>query len=584
MTDRLSDPPRPAIPPLVWIAAAASAGWPLAQIGRPDGFGFVADGTAAGLKLAAEGAALWWASGSSALRPTARSALRLLGGVSLFSALQTCFIIVRIAGGPRIVPYAWERTWHVLSYVLAAIALIRLSQAGRTRRDTDRATRIALRLDLAIVTGGMGALSWILVTWPMAVAPPTPPSLPYLALTYGLASLFMIGALNVLIVHGAPLPSRRAFWWLVAGQAMYIPVTLMSQLESPGILDARFGTAVYFVGLVPTLCAAVLIRREASADGWTTDAAWWRALNPLSAVVPAGVGLFFAIVLARGPQSLVAPLGLLLLALTMLLAARLLLTQRESHRLQAARLDEAQRLQSAKADAVGRLAGGIAHEFNNVLTTVIGHAEMGGQAASLDDDVREDFTKIRSAAERAARMTRRLLQYSGRQPDLREMIELPQVLSADHRLPPRDATRVRWSLPETPIPPVFADPEQVRGAVSELLENALAASPAEAMIGVSIAPVVLEAPLADAVLPASAGAYVRIAVEDAGPGIPPQILERAFDPFTSGGEVSGGLGLAVVYGVAQFHGAGLRVRSAAGDGTTIELLFPQDNAARHGRS
>jgi signal transduction histidine kinase len=392
----------------------------------------------------------------------------------------------------------------------------------------------------------------------------------------------MLAALTVLVLRGAPMPSRRAFWWFVAGQAMYLPVTMMSQLDEPGIIDARWTTVVYFLGVLPTLRAAVAIRFDAHASHPEHASPTWRfEFNPLAAFVPFGVGVFFMIALLRPTPWAVLPLGMLLLMLTALLGVRLVITQRAGAALRAERERETERLQAAKASAVGRVASGIAHEFNNLMLTVIGTADLGASAPEHNASTREEFDRIRVAGERAAQLTKRLMAVAGHHSAHRRRLNLGTMVREAEAMLAQQAAAARGSRAAVLCTVRAADDVFVHGdgmllraAIAELVENAAIVSPDGGTISVMVDRHILPAGAPEAMLPVQPGTYGRVRVHDAGQGIEASALQRAFDPFGPSADAGEGLGLAAVYSIAKFHEGGMMVDSAAGAGTTVALLLP----------
>jgi len=244
---------------------------------------------------------------------------------------------------------------------------------------------------------------------------------------------------------------------------------------------------------------------------------------------------------------------------------------------------EAQLLQSQKLAAIGTLAGGIAHEFNNVLASIIGFTELTVDDVSPESRAWHNLQKVLQAGLRAKQVVQQLLAFSRQSPPVRESVQLDQIM--------REAlTLLRASLPSTITlqyygkpggGPVLADPAQMHQVVMHLGANA-----ADAMrhtggrLEVSLDTVQV---LAEAADPPhlSPGDYVRIRVRDTGCGMSPEVQERIFEPFFTTKDVGEGtgLGLATVHGIVSSHGGTITVSSRRGRGTTFTVYLPQRERA-----
>lgn len=225
-----------------------------------------------------------------------------------------------------------------------------------------------------------------------------------------------------------------------------------------------------------------------------------------------------------------------------------------------------------KLEAVGRLAASVAHEFNNILTTVLGHATLLGEAAARDAGVREHTDQIGRAAQRAATLTRQLLVMSGQNVTRLVVLDTGATLRA---LEPAiigaagAAVKTRISIGPG-VWPLRADPAELQQVLLNLVMNARDAMPqgGELRIDVANHTVARSAEVA-------AGDYVRLAITDSGHGMGSETLERLFEPFFTTKEHAAGLGLATVRGVVKHAGGLVRVHSRTGRGTTFEILWPR---------
>jgi two-component system, cell cycle sensor histidine kinase and response regulator CckA len=237
------------------------------------------------------------------------------------------------------------------------------------------------------------------------------------------------------------------------------------------------------------------------------------------------------------------------------------------------RLEE-QLLHAQKMEAVGRLAGGIAHEFNNLLTTIVGAAELLSFRLGAQPEVRSELGSIRTATDRAATLVRRLLTFARRQSANPRVIDLCEaVRSADRILASALGEEVELSIAVAEAEcSARVDVAQIEQALLNLVINARDAMPEGGEVKVSVERVSLLLPLAH--LPP--GEYVKLAVADSGSGMAPEVLERVFEPFftTKPREYGSGLGLAIVYGIVRQSGGHITVDSTPGQGTTFSLYLP----------
>ncbi len=241
--------------------------------------------------------------------------------------------------------------------------------------------------------------------------------------------------------------------------------------------------------------------------------------------------------------------------------------------------DAAQRnSQIAKMAAVGQLAGGVAHEFNNKLTAIMGSLEL---MREIDDPAerRANLDTAHLAASEAAQTVRHLMVYARKEPLRAEFLEC-EALCND--LVARSQGIVTGMIKvETHRDPtlewLFADRNQILMALTNLVVNAVDAMPEGGTLAIDWSPVTLDRPppLADGAF-LRAGTYVAISVRDTGEGIPSDLMPKVIEPFFSTKPVGKGtgLGLSIVLGVAREHGGGLRlVSDATGTTTTIYLPF-----------
>jgi signal transduction histidine kinase len=366
----------------------------------------------------------------------------------------------------------------------------------------------------------------------------------------------------------------------VAGQAIYIPVVVLAQFEQASLIDERWGTAVYFLGVLPTMVAAVLIRADpVLAPGDRLAQPWLAHFNPLPLLVPVAVGGSLLAALLRGSRGAALIMAAALTAVSLLLALRLLLSARQAAERTRAEAEAERARQRDKMQAVGRLAGGVAHEFNNLMARVIGHAELGEEGLPAGVPAREEFAVIRRAATRAAALTSQLLVFSGRQRPLRQPLDLGEWLQrtaypAALRSVPANVTPHLHIVDEGLR--VAGDGAQLAVALAEIVTNGIEAMPGGGRLEVELMRADLDAPLASPLLRAAPGAHAVLRIRDSGRGIPEADVPAICDPFfsTKPAHLGAGLGLATVYGIVAAHGGGLVVDSGVGQGTTVYVYLP----------
>lgn len=238
---------------------------------------------------------------------------------------------------------------------------------------------------------------------------------------------------------------------------------------------------------------------------------------------------------------------------------------------------EAQLLQAQKMEAVGQLAGGIAHDLNNLLQVIGGNASLASMQEVSARDRESYIAEVTRATERASLMLKQLLAFSRRQPLQRKPIEL-NALASSHlnlirRLLPENIS-VRFE-PSAGDLVVDADPTQLEQVLMNLCVNARDAMPSGGTLVVNLQEVNFR-PLGKQNLLEDFGSYARLSVADTGVGMDGPTAKRVFEPFytTKGRDRGTGLGLAVVYGIVQQHGGQIEVRSQPGKGAEFVIHLP----------
>ncbi|MEZ4459114.1 MAG: ATP-binding protein [bacterium] len=239
-----------------------------------------------------------------------------------------------------------------------------------------------------------------------------------------------------------------------------------------------------------------------------------------------------------------------------------------------------QLLHAQKMESVGRLAGGVAHDFNNVLSVILGHAELALDELPSHVPVAADLREIRLAAERSASLTRQLLAFARKQPIAPVLVNINVSIAETVNMLRRligERITLRWEA-EPQLWDVFVDPTQIDQILANLCVNARDAIRGDGEVVITTSNCTLSADDAQHLDECSPGEFVMLRVSDNGEGIPSRLLEHVFEPFFTTKSVGAGtgLGLATVYGIVkQNHGA-IRVDSHEGVGTTFEIFFPRE--------
>jgi two-component system, cell cycle sensor histidine kinase and response regulator CckA len=235
--------------------------------------------------------------------------------------------------------------------------------------------------------------------------------------------------------------------------------------------------------------------------------------------------------------------------------------------------------QSHKMEAVGRLAGGIAHDFNNLLTVILGYSQILAEGVPAGSRLAESTAQIKSAADRAAGITRQLLAFSRKQVLSPRVISLNDIMlnidSLLRRLIGEDIEVL--TVPANDLGSVKADPGQIEQVIMNLALNARDAMPHGGKLTLETANAQLDEAYAEAHEPAKPGTYVMLAVSDTGFGMTPEVQARVFEPFFTTKEVGKGtgLGLSMVYGIVKQSGGYIWVYSEPDRGTTFKIYFPR---------
>ena len=235
--------------------------------------------------------------------------------------------------------------------------------------------------------------------------------------------------------------------------------------------------------------------------------------------------------------------------------------------------------QAQKMEAVGHLAGGIAHEFNNYLGIIMGYSDLMAEKKFEDESLRLDLAEIKSASQKAASLTRQLLAFSRKQLIEPTVLDLNASVWEAHkllrRLIPANIDVVPVLHPD--LGKVKADPSQIQQILINLVVNARDAMPMGGKISIETSEVVLDEEFSSRYFDVVPGDYIMISVGDNGEGIDVEALPHIFEPFftTKKADKGTGLGLSTTYGIVKQSGGHITVASVKGRGTTFRVYFPK---------
>ncbi len=233
---------------------------------------------------------------------------------------------------------------------------------------------------------------------------------------------------------------------------------------------------------------------------------------------------------------------------------------------------------SQKLDAIGRLAGGVAHDFNNMLTAIKGYSELLLDDLGADDPLRPSAEQIARAAEQASALPRQLLAFSRKQPSQPKVVDVNEVVSAasdmlGHLLGDEIELSVTAGAQAASV---LIDSGHIEQVLLNLTVNASEAMPAGGAVTITTSNRRLDIPAA-AALNVRAGPYVILEVNDQGEGMDPDTLARLFEPFFTTKTTGSGLGLSTVYGIVRQCDGFVEVHSEPGKGANFEIWLPHAN-------
>jgi two-component system, cell cycle sensor histidine kinase and response regulator CckA len=239
---------------------------------------------------------------------------------------------------------------------------------------------------------------------------------------------------------------------------------------------------------------------------------------------------------------------------------------------------EAQLQQSQKMESVGLLAGGVAHDFNNMLGVILGHAEMAMEMLKSPDLLQTHLTEIRNAAKRSADLTRQLLAFARKQPVAPKVLDLNKTIDGMLKMLQRligESIHLDWK-PEANLWPVKVDPSQIDQILANLCVNARDAIAGVGKITIVTGNIVIDKAYCTVHAEFVPGEHVMLGVSDDGCGMDKDTQAHIFEPFftTKERDKGTGLGLSMVYGIVKQNNGFIYVYSELGRGTTFKIYLP----------
>jgi len=240
---------------------------------------------------------------------------------------------------------------------------------------------------------------------------------------------------------------------------------------------------------------------------------------------------------------------------------------------------QAQFLQAQKMESVGRLAGGVAHDFNNMLQAILGYTELALAQAKPGQSLHTDLEQIQKTARRSADLTRQLLAFARKQTVTPQVLDLNEtvsgILSMLHRLIGEDI-ELCWR-PAAKLWPIRMDPSQIDQVLANLCVNARDAIQGVGRITIETINITMAAAHGQQHPECLPGDYVKLVLSDTGCGMPGEVLQHLFEPFFTTKEIGQGtgLGLATVYGIVKQNEGFIQVSSQPGHGSRFEIFLPR---------
>jgi signal transduction histidine kinase len=389
--------------------------------------------------------------------------------------------------------------------------------------------------------------------------------------------------MSTLIPHGACLLWRPGLIWLNAISDAMIAVAFFTTAFVLGFYvwrrrrEVMFRSVFWALVIFAAICGVT--RLESILTLWVPAYGIEAVTKAVLALI--SVGVTVVMLLAR-PRLQVLPTRIQLQQAYAALEEET--RQRQSaeamvRRFQEVEATESQVRQAQKMEAIGQLTGGVAHDFNNILTVITGTVEILGDAVKDRPHLAQITNLISAAAARGADLTQHLLAFARRQPLQPRSTDVNAlVIDAARLLRPTLGEQIEIESMLSPdSAPALIDPSQLSTAILNLALNARDAMPEGGKLTLETRNVVLDEDYARMNSEVRPGNYVMVAVSDTGDGIPGSLLDKVFEPFFTTKEVGkgSGLGLSMVYGFVKQSNGHIKLYSEEGHGTTVKLYLPQ---------
>ncbi|MBI9075237.1 MAG: PAS domain S-box protein [Desulfatibacillum sp.] len=246
---------------------------------------------------------------------------------------------------------------------------------------------------------------------------------------------------------------------------------------------------------------------------------------------------------------------------------------------------QAQLIQAQKMESVGRLAGGVAHDFNNMLSVILGHAEMALETLPPDDAVHDDLTEIQNAARHSAEITRQLLAFARKQTIAPKVLDLNRTVEGMLKMLRRligEDIDLAWRPGEN-LWPIKMDPTQIDQILVNLCVNARDSIATMGKVTIETDKASFDEAYCGEHAGAVPGEYVLLVISDDGCGMDKQTQDNLFEPFFTTKEVGKGtgLGLATIYGIVKQNGGFVNVYSELNQGSTFRIYLPRYEIPTH---
>jgi signal transduction histidine kinase len=501
-----------------------------------------------------------------------RTALSLLAVSMLLTAAGNLLRFIDAVGvrAPTVPGLDLATTFAIWALGLAALILIPLAPLA-----PGAGWRIATDVTIAV----LGMSLAVVAIWTLPGMQIAPPSAHFKLIVYNAMEAANLVVLNLILVRGTSRPIRRAIFWLAATIAIEtVYLVALEYALGRQTHDFRLSNSLFFVDYLAYLYAGASFLLDVQPDrDVPLLPEGLRAFNPLAAMSVLGVGALLILAAVRPSDPALVSLAIGSVVLALLLLARVAAASAENLRLLREEAAEERRREAEKMALMGRLAGGIAHIINNLMTVVLGHAELSRAAPGASPEIREHLRAVAEAARRASGLAERLLGASGRgMRDQRSMRILDVVLGqreAMRRAAGPDRT-LTWDLAEGDA---LVPPSGLEAVLFELVSNAAEATASGGRITIRVRDETVQSPPAGTTPDLLPGFYSILEVEDDGRGVGTDDLPHVFEPFysTRPGHEGRGLGLSVVHGIVAKCGGGVLLDTEAGGGTRVRVYLPQ---------